>query len=287
MGGYGRAGGGFPEIGNSLLLFRVQPLPSFLLMFLLQFPSWVVATVVCGGSVAISLIGAMFVHRRIPSPLRRPNNEVGGFIYATLGVVYAVILAFVVVVVWEQFSDTQAVVEREADAVGDLALTARAFPESAGIAVRAALMRYAETVVRDEWPHMARGEESAEAYAELVRVGDAFNGITPANDRERAAYAECLRLLSILRDQRRGRIIASSTSLPPLMWVLLIGGGVLTVFFTFLFGSEKPRAQFWMTGMLAGMIGFVLFLILALDLPFTGGLHVTPEAFQHVIMHVQ
>jgi hypothetical protein len=40
-----------------------------------------------------------------------------------------------------------------------------------------------------------------------------------------------------------------------------------------------------MTAAAAGTLAFFLFLILAIDLPFTGGLKLTPEAFQFVLEH--
>ncbi len=41
------------------------------------------------------------------------NNEVAGFMFAAIGVVYAVLLAFVVIAVWEKFSEGQTTGARE------------------------------------------------------------------------------------------------------------------------------------------------------------------------------
>src|SRR5262245_60216743 len=48
------------------------------------------------------------------------NNEVAGFKFAVIGVFYAVLLAFVVVAVWEGFRDTGGTVRNEAKAAVDL-----------------------------------------------------------------------------------------------------------------------------------------------------------------------
>ena len=48
------------------------------------------------------------------------NNEIAGFKFATVGVIYAVLLAFSVIVVWEKFSDAENAVAEEAGATAAL-----------------------------------------------------------------------------------------------------------------------------------------------------------------------
>src|SRR3712207_5832880 len=51
--------------------------------------------VVCGACLA-AIVGLMLVQRLVPATIRQENNDVAGFIYAVLGVIYAVLLALVV-----------------------------------------------------------------------------------------------------------------------------------------------------------------------------------------------
>jgi len=64
------------------------------------------------------------------------------------------------------------------------------------------------------------------------------------------------------------------------MWVLLIGGAIVTVVFTYFFSTPNIRAQYIMTAMYTACITFVLLLVGLLRSPFAGGVHVTPEAFE-------
>src|SRR5688572_2049921 len=43
--------------------------------------------------VFLSNVGLVVVHRLFPHELRAPQNEVAGFVYACIGVIYAVVLA--------------------------------------------------------------------------------------------------------------------------------------------------------------------------------------------------
>jgi hypothetical protein len=41
------------------------------------------------------------------------NNEIAGFKFATVGVIFAVIVAFAVIVVWEKFAEAESAVAQE------------------------------------------------------------------------------------------------------------------------------------------------------------------------------
>jgi hypothetical protein len=256
-------------------------------MIFLGIPTYLLAIIVCGTSVALSLWGATFVQGSISGERRRKNNEVAGFIYAVVGVVYAVIMAFVVVVVWEQFSDARTDAEHEANAIGDLSHLAVTFPDSSCQRIRQACIAYGETVIAHEWPAMAQGKESDETFKGMAALGKIYANLSPSGPAQEAAYAESIRILTSLHDARRARLSASGSSIPSVMWVLLIGGGILTVGFSYFFGMEENTVHRAMSAMLAAMIAFVLFLILVLDYPFTGDISVSPEALERVMHHIR
>jgi len=94
---------------------------------------------------------------------------------------------------------------------------------------------------------------------------------------------QSLEALNEMGQLRRTRLHVSRPGLPLLMWALLLGGGIITVGFTYLFGTKSAAAQLIIVSSLAGLIGFVLFLILCLDFPFTGDMAIEPEAMRNVM----
>ena len=58
-------------------------------------------------SVSLAAGGLILVQRLVPNEVRRQHNDVAGFIYAVLGVVYAVLLGLVVVAVWSNGTQPQ------------------------------------------------------------------------------------------------------------------------------------------------------------------------------------
>jgi hypothetical protein len=51
----------------------------------------VYGVLVVGGVCLLSLVGFELVHRLVPAQSRQRHNDVAGFIYAALGVIYAVL----------------------------------------------------------------------------------------------------------------------------------------------------------------------------------------------------
>jgi hypothetical protein len=72
----------------------------------------VYGVLVVGGVCLLALAGFELVQRLVPAASRRQHNDVAGFIYAALGVIYAVLLALVVIAVWEQYGAARETVEQ-------------------------------------------------------------------------------------------------------------------------------------------------------------------------------
>ena len=65
---------------------------------------WFTGLLSIAGSVLISLLGLWLVRKFAPYEIMEGHKEIAGFIYGILGTIYAVILGFSVVVLWEQYS---------------------------------------------------------------------------------------------------------------------------------------------------------------------------------------
>jgi nitrate/nitrite transporter NarK len=102
--------------------------------------------VVCGACIA-AVIGLAVVQRLVPVTTRKEHNDVAGFIYAVIGVIYAVLLALVVIAVWEDFGRARDTVEGEANAAAEIFWYAHSLPEPEGHHVPELVRSYAEEVV--------------------------------------------------------------------------------------------------------------------------------------------
>jgi uncharacterized protein DUF4239 len=246
-------------------------------------PLWLTGVLVVGVATLLAVVAPIHVRRHVSSDRLRINNEVAGFTFATVGVLYAVLLAFAVIIVWEKFSEAENAAAQEAGAVASLYRLANGIGGDAGAALRAGLTRYARASIAEDWPAMARNESSHAVTRMLDTAYAALLTFTPGDGRETTLLAETLRQLDHLTEARRTRLILASGAVPGVLWFVLLGGAVLTVGFTLFFGTENLRVQAAMTGILAFLIFSGLHVIIAIDHPFTGPVRVQPEALAAVL----
>jgi len=246
--------------------------------------------VVCGACLA-AVGGLILVQRLVPATIRMEYNDVAGFIYAVLGVIYAVLLALVVIATWEEFGRARVTVETEANALAEIFWLAHQLPEPEGRELQELCQSYAEEVVNVGWPLMEQGrtpslelsKESSRAWVLIDDIRATIQGYEPRTVAGQELYAEGLDQVQRLADARRTRLVVAEDSLPTVLWVVLIVGGIVVVGFAYLFGMENTGAHALMVVSLAGVIALVLFTIAAMDHPFTGAARVGPEAFELVL----
>jgi Protein of unknown function (DUF4239) len=251
----------------------------------------VYGVLVVGGACFAALVGLILVQRLVPAAIRKEHNDVAGFIYAVLGVIYAVLLALVVIAVWEEFGRARVTVEAEANALAEIFWLAHALPEPEGRELQELCRSYAEEVVNVGWPLMAQGrtpslersQETSRAWVLIDDIRASVQEIEPRSASGQALYAEGLDQVQRLADARRMRLVAAEEGLPTVLWVVLIVGGIVVVGFGYLFGMENTGAHALMVVALAGVIALVLFTIAAMEHPFSGGARVGPEAFELVL----
>src|SRR3712207_3152196 len=250
------------------------------------------ATVVYGvlvviGACLAAVAGLELVQRLVPAQKRQEHNDVAGFLYAVVGVVYAVLLALLVIAVWEQYQSARETVESEANAVADIAWLAHRLPEPEHNELQEDARSYAQEVVDEEWPLMEQGLGGVQSLPEGWDLVDDMRAtlqeVEPRTQAEQELYAEGLDQIDSLNDARRMRIVASKEGLPGVLWAVLVFGAVVAVGFTYLFGLRNTWAHRLMVMSLTAVIALVLFTIGVMEYPFAGGAPPEPEAFELIL----
>jgi hypothetical protein len=246
---------------------------------------------VVGGVCLLALAGFELVHRLVPAASRRQHNDVAGFIYAALGVIYAVLIALVVIAVWEEYELARETVEQEANAAADIFWLADRLPEPRGTHLQELVRSYAEEVVEHEWPLMEQGKTPLMTQQQGTPAGwtliddirQNIQNFEPRTQAEEQLYAEGLDQVDTLSDARRMRLVAAEEGVPGVLWAVLIFGGTATISFTYLFGLESTWAHRLMVVTLAAVIGLVLFTVGAMENPFSGGARIGTGAFELIL----
>ncbi len=236
------------------------------------------AIILC--ALLVAAVSVHFVQVYWPHKNRQEHNDVAGFIFAAVGVLYAVLLAFVVIVVWENLNTARDTTYSEANQLANIYWISRSLPLPAGAAIENLALRYAHTVVDREWPLMAKRESSPEATRLVYGIRDDVFGFRPRSAQQQALYAEALTSVNDFSTARRDRLDAIGEVIPPLLWAALIIGAVMTVGFCLFFGLQNKTAHIGMVAMLAALITISLLLIRDMEYPFAGSVRIGPEAFE-------
>jgi predicted outer membrane protein len=234
-------------------------------------------------AMALAVGGLILTQRLVPVSVRRQHNDVAGFIYAVLGVTYAVLLGLMVVAVWEQWETAKVTADEEASSLAEIFWIADRMPDDEGRRIQELCRAYARVVVDEEWPLMAQEKSSPKAWALLDELRARLQDFDPSTAPQQVLYEQSLERMRDLANARRDRLLEAEEGLPGILWVVLVTGGVVVVGFMYLFGMDSTAIHLLMVASLALVIALVLFTVAALNFPFKGDITVNPEAMQHVL----
>ena len=257
-----------------------------MLFFLATQSLWISATILVVVTTLVAMLGPVIVRRFVLLEKLTSNNEIAGFKFATVGVLYAVLLAFAIIVVWEKFSNAEGVVAQEAGAAETIFRLSHGIDDKMGAELRDALTKYLTVTVAVDWPAMDRGTIGQQTHPARQALDDVYSSLLKAVSMQHVSaplISEIMRQLDIIAQARRARLIASEGTVPGVIWALLFGGAVLTIAFTLFFGTRSLSAQTVMTGILSILIFSELLAIVAIDRPFSGVVKVGPRSLTNIL----
>jgi hypothetical protein len=253
--------------------------------FLYSHPTWEVGLLVVGILTGLALLGLYIFHRFVDVRMhhKEKDTETVGLTYAIVAVVYAVLIAFIVVDVFETFAKGDEIATAEANRLSNLLLDSSGLPPQMAGAVRADIDKYIDIVVKSEWPSQQAGKLGDAVFEPgwtvLGHLSTRLAVFEPATMGQNVNKGEMLHVMNDLIKARRSRIIAAGEHLPDVVWQILLLAGAVAVGYTYLFGAHSFRIHMAITGLIAATIALVFVLIIALDYPFRGEVSVGDDAF--------
>ena len=235
-----------------------------------------------GGAVALSLGGLLVVRHCVPMAVLRESNDAVGNYLQTLGTIYAVLLAFVVFVVWQQFNETRAHVESEANELVDLIRVVKGLSPVLSVPFLEQAGSYVGTVLDREWRAMATGDEAALEHGGRVlqAMWDLLVAYEPCSECHKSLYEEGLARFNDVSDRRSSRLSSSRLRIPLALRLLLYSGAAMTVGSMYLLAVERVELHAIITAALAGAISHVLYVVSDLDNCFAGDWRVERAPFE-------
>ena len=249
-------------------------------------PIWEVGLAVCFVTTVLPLIGLYFFHKMVDWNVREEDTSMVGLSYALCGGIFAVVLAFVAVGVYESMDKTTATAAEEANSLSNLAYDTAGMPPAEGQRVRDLLNEYIETVTEKEWPaqqaYDMKDSNFEKGWDQVREINSEIANWEPATPGQVSINADMIVLVNKLFGARRSRLLAAQSHLPDAIWQMLIIGLMLVAVFIYLYGPHSFGIHVAVTSLTMISIGLVFTLIIALDYPFRGALSVSDEPFEGV-----
>jgi hypothetical protein len=244
-----------------------------------ELPPVIGAAFVCGCFLVATLIGSAYLQPtfgRLLQGEREPNTLVG-LLLSTFSLYYGVLLALLSVAVFANYDKAQDTVGLEATSVIALYRNFSGYPESVRTSLAETLRRYVDEEAGPGWREQHRNRTSGPG----VRLVDDLNrqlvSFRPNRETgEDVLHRETLQTFGEFVERRRSRIQAAGTSIPPVIWNVVLIGAVLNVFVLWLF-DLKRTSHFIMGGVLTIFIGLVVYMVAVLDQPFRGAHGLPPD----------
>jgi hypothetical protein len=249
----------------------------------LQFPFIVSIIILSAIVIAAFLIAQKVVRKRFPHEKLKENHEVGGYIFNAVGIIYAVLIAFIVFVIWSNLKETDSKIELEASKLTDLYYDANVYPDSIKQEIQKTIRDYVLRVTTSEWDSMKEGKSDQEALKSYIKLNRIFLSIKSNQLPNEQMLSQSLKNLNDLRESRRHRLLSSHQNMPDILWLVLIISSVILIVFTFFFSTINTWHQYIMTAFLVFVNVLVLYLIYVLDHPFIGQYGLKPDAFDPLV----
>ena len=252
-----------------------------------QYPIWAVGLLLVGAAVFCAVLLELCARRLLPIELRQRHNDVAAAMFSIIGVTYAVLLAFVAMLAWDGFNRAKAASYAEAALIGDIYNLSAGFADPEKSAIRNEVLGYARRVVTVEWPQQAEGRTVDQGSVYLDGLNTTALGLHPSDQADCDLHSLLLQATARLWDARQERLLAAQSTIPDIVWFVVIAGGGLTVAFGSFLGAPSLRMQLAMSAVLAASGALVLILIIALSNPFRGDFRVSTAPYENVLSRME
>jgi hypothetical protein len=230
--------------------------------------------------IIFSLSLLLLLRKLWPLARRREHNDLVGWQISVLGTMYAVIVGFMLWNVWNNFQSAELNAELEANSLVNVYRLSQGLPSAEAAEIQSLARKYADVMLDEEWPAMSKQNFSSAGFNVTQQLWAVMVEAQARQAAESLSLSQALAELANMTQHRRIRQLESRSSLPGILWTILIVGGVITIGSSCLFAAENFKLHFILVFSLSLMISLVLVAIADIDRPFQGSVHVEPEAFR-------
>jgi hypothetical protein len=211
-------------------------------------------------------------------------NEAEGLntLILLLGSIYAVMYAFVIYVIWGQFTDVERFVMRECYSLDDLLRFSRYVNADASRAIRRAVSDYSGLVIESEWQQLGKRERDTAAENAFTLLLSTVISVKPANTEEETIHQRLIDIAREAGDHRDERITKSLTRIPPTLTTLVDAISLALFLLVWVYPFRQPIAGSACFTLIVAILIFANIAMTDLDNPFEGVHNVNSQPFSRL-----
>jgi Protein of unknown function (DUF4239) len=253
--------------------------------WLLNLPLFWMAVIVLAATYLVTAGVYWLVIKLAVGDRARAFKAVSPGMLPPLGILFALLVGFIAVEVWNNFDKAKLAVAPEASALRAVVLLSGNFPDEQKKRIYALIDRHIEESINKEWPAMSHRRatlSTLRANALIEALKDVLS-LKPADDTERTAQPEIMKALETAMDARRQRIVVSQSSVGTVKWAGIVLQALCTLIAIAMVHSDNRLACAIAMTLFATGIALSLLLIAAYSRPFTGEISVKPDLLRQVV----
>ena len=243
--------------------------------------NWLFWSLCVGVSIAFGLSG-MFAMRGWVRRLHggHSHNDIVSVFFASISVFYGVAVGLFALGAWQTYNNVDSNLALESAIVTELYRDVNRYPEPERSLLQNDLRIYVRKLIDVSWPQFRRGIADISNSGTLTSFYDNLAAYEPTTETQKLIHGETLKQFNRLLELRRLRLLSVTVGLPKVVWILVIVGAMATLASTWFFDTRSPMMHFWLTVLLALMLGMMIHLLASMDNPFRGDYSVSPDGFE-------
>jgi hypothetical protein len=261
---------------SDLVVLRKGPV---VIDWLHELPLVLGAALVCSCFVLPTLLGSVYLQPSVGRLLagEKDTNTVVGLLLNALSLYYGVLLALLSIAVFENYDRAKETIGQEASSIVALYRNVSSYPEPVRASLMQTLRQYLDEETGTGWSEQHRGRVSSRGVMLVDDLSRQLSTFRPNREAgEDALHQETLRTFTEFVERRRNRIQAGETSIPPVIWYVVLAGAALNVLVLWMFDLNRTT-HFILAGVLTTFIGLVVYMVAVLDQPFRGTHGLPPD----------
>ncbi len=229
------------------------------------------------GLMIVVVVADQTLHLVVSADWLHNEGEATAILIPLIGEIYAVLLAFMIFVIWTQFTEVENCVLREANSLNELLRYIAFVAEDHRGPVRRAVSNYVRLVLEQEWVELGNGRkdrQTEEAFSKLVTCV-----VASAPKDDHGHLLEALRTVSRNRDER---VAKSMTRMPPTLSGLVQMIAVVLWLLIYVYSFHNRNTGPLCYSVAALVLFIANFVMTDTDNPLNGLWNVRPDSFSEV-----